>query len=82
MDAQFIRDKIKTFILQSIFTGHNEITDDTLLFKEGYFDSMGFVTLIAFIEDEFGLHTLDNDLIEENFESIKAMTNFVKNKSK
>ena len=82
MDNQLIKEKIKAFVLQAIFSGQNEITDSTLVFKEGYFDSMGFVTLITFIEDEFGLHTIDTDLIEENFESINAITEFVIRKSK
>ena len=52
------------------------------LFKEGYFDSMGFIMLIAFLEEEFGIKTSDEDLIEENFESINAICDFVDRKVK
>jgi acyl carrier protein len=38
---------------------------------------MGFVLLITFLEEEFGVKTVDADLIEENFESINAITDFI-----
>jgi len=48
-----------------------------LIFKEGYFDSMGFVRLISFIEEEFDIKTVDTDLIEENFKSINSIAAFI-----
>ncbi|HQB37082.1 MAG TPA: acyl carrier protein, partial [Bacteroidales bacterium] len=59
-----------------------KIKDDSMIFKEGYFDSMGFIMLIAFLEEEFGIKTSDEDLIEENFESINAICDFVDRKVK
>jgi acyl carrier protein len=47
-----------------------------LIFKEGFFDSMGFVMLISFLNDNFNITVSDNELIEENFESIDAITDF------
>jgi len=43
---------------------------------------MGFIMLIAFLEEEFGIKTSDEDLIEENFESINAICDFVDRKVK
>ena len=37
--------------------------------------------LITFLEEEFGIKTVDSDLIEENFESINAITEFIKRKT-
>ena len=59
----------------------DKIKDNSLIFKEGYFDSMGFMVLISFIEEEFGIKTNDTDLLEENFESINAISEFVNRKS-
>ena len=36
--------------------------------------------LISFLEEEFGIRTQDSDLIEENFESINAITDFIQKK--
>ena len=75
-----IQEKIRNYVLQAVYADKEKIKDDTLIFKEGYFDSMGFMVLIAFLEEEFGIKTNDNDLLEENFESINAISDFVTRK--
>ena len=72
-----IKEKVKGFILEQTFADKSKVIDETLIFKEGYLDSMGFVILIAFLEKMFSIETTDRDLIEENFESINAIANFV-----
>ena len=42
---------------------------------------MGFVVLITFLKENFGIKTIDEDLIEENFESINAITDFIVRKT-
>jgi acyl carrier protein len=42
---------------------------------------MAYIVLITFQEEEFKIRTNDSDLIEENFESVKAITDFVIRKS-
>ena len=75
-----VKEKVKNYVLQAVYADKEKINDDTLIFKEGYFDSMGFMVLISFLEEEFGIKTGDTDLLEENFESINAITEFVKQK--
>jgi acyl carrier protein len=76
-DVLNIREKVNQYVLQHTFAEGHKIQDDSLIFKEGYFDSMGFIMLITFIEEEFALKTSDADLIEENFESINAITSYI-----
>lgn len=76
-DIAAIKTKIKEYIQQATFVEKDKIKDDSLIFKEGYFDSMGFVVLITYLEENFGIKTTDSDLVEENFESINAITDFV-----
>jgi acyl carrier protein len=76
-DTLIIKEKVKNYVLQAVYAEKEKIKDDSLIFKEGYFDSMGFMVLIAFIEEEFGIKTDDSDLLEENFESINAISDFV-----
>ncbi len=80
-DTSTIRKKVKQYVLQEAFAEKNKIQNDSLIFKEGYFDSMGFMRLITFIEEEFGIKIIDADLKEENFESINAMTDFIDRKT-
>jgi acyl carrier protein len=76
-DPLIIKEKLKSYIQQATHADIEKIKDDSLFFKEGYLDSMGFIMLITFIEDEFDFKTSDADLIEENFESINAITGYI-----
>jgi len=71
------KEKVKAYILQSAYADEGQIQDNTLIFNEGYFDSMGFVMLISFLEEECGIQVKDDELIEENFESINAIADFI-----
>jgi acyl carrier protein len=77
LNIDAIKEMIKTYILQAVSANKEKIKNDTLIFKEGYFDSMGFVLLITYIEEEFRVKTTDADLVEDNFESINAITDFI-----
>jgi acyl carrier protein len=77
MDETNIRERVKTYILEAVHVEKEKIKEDSLIFKEGFIDSMGFMTLITFLEEEFDIQTGDSDLLEENFESINAITEFV-----
>ncbi len=77
MDTVEIKNKVRTFIVSETASPEDKILNNSLIFKEGFIDSMGFVMITTFIEDEFDIKVTDADLIEENFESIDAITNFV-----
>ncbi len=77
MDHTEIKEQIRGYIQQATFAEKDKIRNDSLIFKEGYFDSMGFVVLISFLEENFGVKTTDADLVEDNFESINAITDFI-----
>jgi len=76
-----VKEKTRNYIVQTSHADANKIKDESLIFKEGFFDSMGFIMLITFLEEEFGIKTVDSDLIEENFESINAISEFIQRKS-
>ncbi len=80
MEKAEIKEKVRDFIKNETAYSDDTITDESMIFNEGYLDSMGFVMLTTFIEEEFGIHIVDSDLVEENFESINAITDFVVNK--
>ena len=69
--------EIQNFIFENTFVDTKKITPETLIFQEGYFDSMGFVSLISFLEDRYSIEVSSEDLVEENFESINAITKYV-----
>jgi len=75
-----LKEKIKEFVGHSTYNDIGKINNSTMIFKEGILDSMGLVTLISFLEEEFNIQTEDSDLVEDNFESINAIAEFIINK--
>lgn len=55
--------------------------DDSLL-ESGIIDSLGVLDLVTFIEDEFKISVVDDDLTPDNFQTIDRMTAFVGRKRK
>ena len=75
-----LKEVLRKFITDSTFTPSSQVKDDTLIFVQGIFDSMGFISLINFLEEEFSIRAEDSELLEENFESINAISNFIQRK--
>ena len=68
-----IKEKVRQYVLETTYAAPDTVKDDTLIFTEGIFDSMGFVLLINFIEEAFAIKAKDSELLEDNFESINAI---------
>jgi acyl carrier protein len=56
--------------------------DDVQLFEERIIDSLGIFTLVSFIQDEFDVEVLDEELVPENFGSIGALARFIDEKAR
>ena len=76
-DAAVAKEKVKKFIVETSYVPEEKVQDDTLIFVDGIFDSMGFLSLINYIEDNFNIKAQDAELLEENFESVNAIVNFI-----
>ena len=72
-----IRESIFEYVKKSSLNDLSKLNGTTQLFKEGIFDSMAFVLLIDYIEESFGILPGDDDLVEENFETIDAITSYI-----
>ena len=75
-----IKTKIRQYVIETSYANLEQVKDESLIFSEGLLDSMGFILLINFIEDSFGIKARDSELLEDNFESINAMANFIERK--
>lgn len=74
------KSKIRTYILETTLAETENIKDDTLIFETGLLDSMGFLFLIEYIKEEFGVETNDDELIVENFQSVDHISEFLNRK--
>jgi acyl carrier protein len=80
-NTQQIQEELFKYVKENTYKDTSNLTSDTMLCVEGILDSMGFALLLDFLEEKFKIKTADSDLIEENFESIDALTAFVQKKS-
>ena len=69
------------YVKENTYKETSSLSVDSKLFVEGIFDSMGFVLLLDFLEEKYQIVAEDNDLIDENFESIEAISAFIRKKN-
>ena len=72
-----IQEKVRNFILKNSYISEDKVNNDTLIFAQGIMDSMGFVSILGFIEESYSIAANDSELLESNFESIDAISDFV-----
>lgn len=82
LQAQTTEDRIREFILKHFpLARKNGVKADDKWLETGMIDSLGILDLVHFLESEFQLQVSDEDLLPENFESLKTVTDFVCRKS-
>jgi acyl carrier protein len=54
--------------------------DPEELLLEGLVDSTDMLRLVFFVEERFGVHVDDEELVPENFENVRARAAFVESK--
>ena len=76
-ESNLTKEKLIEYIKKNTVADLSEFNSNTLLFRDGIFDSMAFVLLIDYLEENFGIKPSDEDLIEDNFESVEAITRYI-----
>jgi len=77
INSETIKNEIRKFIIKTSYVSEEALSADTLIFAQGIMDSMGFMSLISFLDESFHIKVNDNELVESNFESINAIANYV-----
>ncbi len=77
-----IEDKIRGFILEEFpFDGAGTgLADDFPLLERQVIDSLGLFHLVGYLESEFGVEILDEELVPQNFGTIGDITRLVQTK--
>jgi acyl carrier protein len=75
-------DQIRQFIQENFLFGSPDasLNDDDSFHESGIIDSTGILELVSFVEETFGIHVNDEDLIPENFDSVNKVTNYIRRK--
>ena len=76
-----IEQRLSAFITKALVTKDAVDLDPAeSLLESGVLDSMGVIEVVSFIEKEFGVAVEDEEIVPENFESIRALARFVMSK--
>lgn len=75
-------DRIKRFISSELLSNAAPamLGDKDALIESGIIDSFGIMTVIAFIEKEFGIQLESHELVPDNFENVVAIAGLVDKK--
>jgi acyl carrier protein len=78
LQAQTTEDRIREFILKHFpLARKNGVKPEEKWLETGMIDSLGILDLVHFLESEFTVQISDEELLPENFESLKTVTDFV-----
>ncbi len=80
MNMENLQNELFDYVKENTYKETESITSETKLFMEGIFDSMGFALLLDFLEEKYKVVADDDELVEENFESIDAISAFIHKK--
>jgi acyl carrier protein len=75
-------DRIKELMAQNLQWSGSwaDVDEDYPLLERQVIDSLGMITLISRLEDEFGVGIDDGDVVPSNFRTIKDIARLVESK--
>jgi acyl carrier protein len=72
---------VRRFLLDTIvMAGDVEIGDETSFMDDHILDSTGFIELITFVEETFGVTVDDEEMLPENFDSLRNIDDYLARK--
>jgi acyl carrier protein len=82
MSHTSLRAAITGFIRKNfVYDEKRQIGDDESFLSSGILDSTGVVELIAFLEETYGVHFEDEELVAENFDTLAKLVAFMERKT-
>jgi acyl carrier protein len=78
IDKKEIRAFIKTKIMKE--ENIDDFKDTDSLIETGIIDSLGIQILLAYLESTYSIKISDDELLPENFETIDAIDQFIRQK--
>ena len=74
-----IKDQIRSYIADNFLLGDkaSKLADGDSFLEHHILDSTGFLELISFIEESFGIKVHDDEMIPENLDSLESIETFV-----
>lgn len=72
---------IRKFIAENLMYRNDlSISDEESLLDNGVIDSTSVLELILFVEQNFGIEVRDEEVVPDNFDSVKRIGDYVRSK--
>lgn len=77
-----VENKIRDYILENyLFTDdQSALANEDSFLDKGIIDSTGIMEVIFFLEEEFGIHVEDEEMVPENLDSVTNITSYIQRK--
>jgi acyl carrier protein len=75
-----MKEKLKKFIVDTFMFGEGTVEDDESLFESGTIDSLGFIKLLAFINDTLQVPIDMSEVTMDKFQTINDMMKTIEGK--
>jgi acyl carrier protein len=74
--------KVRKYILENyLFTDdESALTNGDSFLDKGIIDSTGIMEVIFFLEEEFGVHVEDDEMVPENLDSVNNIVAYISKK--
>jgi acyl carrier protein len=80
MQASDIEQEIRSFITEHFLYGRSETLNDDAPLMGNVIDSTGVIELISFVQERFAIAIEDEEVMADNFGSVKSIVAFVEKK--
>lgn len=79
---QSIKQQVRVYLLDNFIMGGNadDLKEGDSFMERHIMDSTGFIELITFVEQSFGIRIEDEEMIPENLDSLDNIEQFVSRK--
>lgn len=81
-NAVDIEARVRDYIVKNLMLKHGgtQLGSDQQLLESGIMTSFGIVELVTYLEQTFGVTIDDYDVVPENFQTVRTITEMVKSK--
>jgi D-alanine--poly(phosphoribitol) ligase subunit 2 len=77
-DISVIQSQVRDYVARQFLTDFNgQLTEESDLFEAGVIDSYGFIELVSFLEQTFGISLTDDDLASPQMSSLAGISQLV-----
>ena len=74
-----VANKIREYLSQNFLFSDDGFAyeDDASFLELGIIDSFGFMELLHWVEQEFSISVADDELVPDNFDSVRKLSSFI-----